>query len=475
MMRALFAIASALVVASFSQPSVDRAAAIDALMTREMRDLRIPGAAIAVVENGAPVFQRAYGVSNLETGTPMTTDAVFELASVTKQFTAAAVMMLVGEGKVRLDDRVTAYVNHTPPAWERITIRHLLTHTSGLASLAVPAPLLDIKTPQVFEFLTRQPLQFPTGQVGWYSDAGYFLLGMVIEKASGQTYREFLTRRVFEPLHMDRASITDRRRVLKGRVTTYALRNGEYQNWRRDWDYELPAFFGIWSTLSDLAAWDAGLRQATLLAPPALAQIWTPGTLDNGQRARVLDHFYGFGWELANLRGHRTVGHEGASGSYILRFVDEPLTIIVLTNLDAQSGGGHPRLLAHSIAGTVRPLYQPPHMLAPQADPDPQATARIQSLLADIGAGRVPSIMSSAYRAWYAGDPGARAWYGRQLGGADSLTFLARDEMAGASLWGGEPIDRLVHYAVGVKGRTTYLTAGITQSGDVESLDFYRR
>ena len=152
-------------------------------------------------------------------------------------------------------------------------------------------------------------------------------------------------------------------------------------NWRRESDYELASAFGIHSTLQDLAKWDASLRRPTLLKPASMQQLWTPATLDSGQDARVYGQRYGLGWELADVRGHPTVGHGGASGTYMLRFVDDPLTIVVLTNLETEDR--HPRALARAIAGAVRPQYRPPETLSPQADPDPPLTSAIQALIAD--------------------------------------------------------------------------------------------
>ena len=154
-----------------------------------------------MVEDGKVVLERAYGFLNLETETPLTTSSIFEIASLTKQFTAVAIMMLVEEAKMRLDDPVSTYIDGTPAEWSRITLRHLLTHTSGLDISAMPrvdgsAPL-SISTRQAFEFILRQPMFAATGRTGWYSDAGYVLLGMVIEKESGRTYREFITARMF--------------------------------------------------------------------------------------------------------------------------------------------------------------------------------------------------------------------------------------------------------------------------------------
>ena len=188
-------------------PGLDSAAltpAVDAVVQQAMASRRIPGVAVAVVNDGAVVLQRSYGVANLETDTPMAVNSIFEIASLTKQFTAAAVMMLVEDGKLQLDDPLSTYFESVPTAWQRITIRHLLTHTSGLDVPAMPrvdgVAALSIGRKEALDFIRQQPLFTATGRTGWYSDAGYVLLGSVIEKVSGRTYRQFITERVFTPL-----------------------------------------------------------------------------------------------------------------------------------------------------------------------------------------------------------------------------------------------------------------------------------
>jgi len=386
------------------------------------------------------------------------------------------VMMLVEEGKVGLDAPISTYLDSAPPAWAAITVRQLLTHTSGLDNISVPriqgAVPLRITTAQMFEYLAQQPLRWPIGQNGWYSDAGYFLLGMIIERASGQTYRAFLQQRVFGPAGMARSSVLDKERVLPGRVATYSWRDGQHVNWRRDWDYELPSFFGVFSTLQDLAAWDAALRRGALLRPATLEQMWSPGTLSNGHKAKVLDDAYGLGWHLLNIRGHRAVGHSGASGTYLLRFLDEPLTIVVLTNLDSPSGRHH-HLLARSIAGIVCEAYTPAHDLEPSQTLDGDDAQVIRQLVADIGSGRPSAVMSPTYRAWFDASPGWRAWSRSNLGGA-ALTFLAVDELGGRRVWSSEPLARLVHCAaVAANGRRVFLTVGLAPDRKVVLADFY--
>jgi CubicO group peptidase (beta-lactamase class C family) len=284
----------------------------------------------------------------------MRTDSVFELASVTKPFTATAIMMLVEEGRIALDNSIAGYLDHTPEPWRGITVRHLLTHTAGLPEHAF-SDCMEITTQQQFDAVAKAPLLFPPGEAARYSDPGYFLLGMIIEKASGQTYRDFLQKRFFDPLHMTSSHVLDQRRIVKGRVAPYTIRAGSLERGRRDWQHELPSHYGVWSTVADMINFDAALSSGSLLKKPTLAQMWTQATLRNGGPVLVGGLPYGFGWTVIGAPGHRVVGHSGWSGTFMLRLVDDRLTVIVLTNLDVASGGSHPYILAAGIARLVRP------------------------------------------------------------------------------------------------------------------------
>src|SRR5262249_45860124 len=264
----------------------------------------------AVSERGKITVRKAYGTANLETDTPVTTSSVFELASVTKQFTAAAIMLLVEEGKVRLDDAISIYISNTPESWKNITVRHLLSHTGGLRLGAVVfldeqgnltgnggAPLLNISTERAFKVIAGAPLNSPPGEHCAYSDAGYFLLGMIIEKAGGKPYGEFMQKRIFDSLQMSDSSVIDKRRIVRNHVSVYGISDGELSNWRRDFQHQLPSFYGVLSTLDDLIKWDRALRNATLLKRSSLDQMWTPAKLSNGSDAILPGEFpYGFGW-----------------------------------------------------------------------------------------------------------------------------------------------------------------------------------
>jgi D-alanyl-D-alanine carboxypeptidase len=295
---------------------------IDALVKRTMAERRIPGVAIAVVQNGVTTLERAYGIANLETNAPLTTKGVFELASVTKPFTAACVMMLAREGKVKLDTSITAYIDGAPDSWRPITVRQLLDHTSGLPVDAIVgangSALLNISTRAAFDYVSKLPLRSVPGTAWSYSDAGYFLLGMIIERASGTRYRTFMQQRVFDPLEMRESSILDRARVLPNRVSVYTTRGGDLAHWRRDWQYELPSFFGVFSTLGDLVKWDNAIRRGTLLPTDVWTEMWKP--TPTSRRAEPGPQ-YGLGWYLGEIRGQRFAEHPGASGTFLFHLI----------------------------------------------------------------------------------------------------------------------------------------------------------
>lgn len=340
---------------------------IDEYVTHEMQAKQIPGLAFAVVEHGRITTVRAYGLANLETGTPVHTDSVFEIASVTKPFTATAVMMLAEDGKLKLEDSISKYIESTPSAWKDITVRELLSHTSGLPGVAWVerdgSPLLRITTKEMFDEIARSPVDHAPGEAAAYSDAGFFLLGMIIEKVSGLKYGEFMQRRVFAPAGMENSRILDRRTIVKNHVSCYELRDGQLQNDRRVWEHELPSYFGMLTTVEDLARWNLALDEGRVLKRETLDEMWTPAKLKNGAAAIVDGEPYGLGWFVADWKGHRGVAHPGFTGCIMIRFLNDDFTIIVLTNLDA-TAGSHELWIALGIAGLMRPELA--HLLDPK-------------------------------------------------------------------------------------------------------------
>ena len=305
---------------------------IDDYIQVEMKKRKIPGLALVVIRNGEVVKMKGYGFANLEHDVPVTPDTVFELASVTKQFTAAAIMLLVEDGKIKLDDSITQYLPRSPQQWNNILVRHLLTHTAGFPSLQNGFKSLregggrtNYTTAQMFEAATKDTLSFGPGERWQYSDVGYFLLGMIIEKASGQTYRGFLTNRFFEPLGMATTTILDQWAVLKNRAAGYALRNDQVVNIRRVAQIELPSHYGVFlecKGFGQMGIWTHNGENRERIKPGA--------NVDARWKLATSGSFpYGFGWEIVESHGHRMITHNGITGTEYTRFPDDELTAIV--------------------------------------------------------------------------------------------------------------------------------------------------
>ena len=306
----------------------------DEYIQDEMKKRRIPGLALAVIKNGEIVKMNGYGVANLEHDVPVTPDTVFALASVTKQFTATAIMRLVEQGRLKQDDPIIKYLPRSPRKWRGIRIRHLLTHTAGMTGyldecfFTALGAKIDISTAEGFQAVAEDPISFTPGKRHQYSDSGYFLLGMIIEKVSGQCYRDFMAEQFFEPLGMTSTSILDQWAVVKNRAAGYTIRDGQVINSRWVWQEELPSHWGVFSTVKDIAKWDQALAAGKVVKESTLNEMWSPAPFNDGQ-----SYPYGYGWEMNQMAGRPMITHQGLSGTEYTILPDDKLTIIVLTNL----------------------------------------------------------------------------------------------------------------------------------------------
>ena len=459
-------------------PSVPaQADKVDDYIASEMKNRRIPGLALAVVKNGEVIKVKGYGLANLELDVPVTPDSVFELASVTKPFTATAIMLLVEDGKVGLDDKISKYLINAPYTWRDITVRRLLAHTAAFSSdckeIRNQGWLANYTTAEMFEAGSKCPLDFVPGERWQYSDQGYFYLGMIIENVSGKRYHEFMQERIFQPLEMTATTVIDQWEIIKNRAAGYILRDGKLAHIRRISQFELPSHFGILSTVKDLAKWDAALSTEKLLKKATLDQMWTPVILNNGIPAPATCGFYGFGWCLDHLRGHRVVQHVGGTGTVFFRLPDDKLTVIVLTNI---GNGDYPRyswLIAQTVAGLYNPVLTPPHQLKEQPDPDPQKTQMLRSLLSDMVRGEQESpLMTPGLRVRIAATSSkARAALAARPKDTESFTFLACD---GAQERPIERFDmrvsRICYYKLVSEQETRYLTFYLTEDGKVADI-----
>ena len=302
----------------------------DEYVRGEMERQKIPGLSLVVLKDGKIVKAAGYGVADRKANTPATPETVYKIGSISKQFIATGIMLLAQDGKLRVDDLVSKYLPDTPEAWSAITIRHLLTHTSGIKREAPAfAPFKVQPDIDVIRSVYALPLDFPTGSKWQYCNTGYFALAEIITRVSGLPWTEYLQRKVFEPSQMGSTFPTNTTKTLAYRASGYSDNDKliDAPNWTA-----LRPSGAFLSTVLDLAKWDARLYTDTPLKGATRREMWAPVALTGGTT-----HAYGFGWGLEPFKGHGRVRHGGSLPGFISeysRFVDDRLSVIVLMNLD---------------------------------------------------------------------------------------------------------------------------------------------
>jgi len=363
-------VTSSKIAASKIVDSEVAASKIDAILA-PLKSTNAPGAAVLVVRNGRPVFRRGFGVTDLRTLHPIGPETNFRLASFTKQFTAACIMLLAHDGKLHYDDHLTDFFPEFPAYGKSITIRNLLNHTSGLPDyediLEKQYPSTpDAKIPQILDagvlnLLEQQTTgKFPAGSKWEYSNSGYATLAMIVEKVSGMPFGQFLHDRIFTPLKMTNTLAYEKgKNQVPHRAYGHTkLGQSEESGWKEADQSSTSAVLGdggIYSSLDDLAKWDRALRDHTLLSAvemqPALTPVQpsaVPAKISEGPNAEA-SVSYGFGWFLNPYRGHKRMFHDGETIGFrttIQRFPDDELTVIVLAN----RGDINPEELALKVA-----------------------------------------------------------------------------------------------------------------------------
>jgi len=315
------------------------AAAVDAIAAEALKR-PVAGMSVAVGRGGAVVLAKSYGFANVELEAPARAGTVYHIDSITKFMTAAAILKLADEGRLGLDDDLGRWVTGFSTPERPIRIRHLLNHTSGLASYtALPAfqekERLDLGHEDLIGLVRAAPAHFAPGE-GWrYCNTGFYMLGMVIEKVTGQAYGDYMRTQLFEPLGMRDSRYGDVRPLIRNRAAGYEVERGRLVNPPlMSWG---PPFAGgaLVSTAPDLLKWTDGLAHGRLLKPASVERMWSPSRLADGT---PID--YGLGTRLGTLSGHRMIGHTGNGGGFLnalLFFPEDDLTVAVLTNTDGGS------------------------------------------------------------------------------------------------------------------------------------------
>lgn len=348
--------------------ATDKSAQVDALLARYTGEGQ-PGAAVLVVQDGKIVHERGYGLADLENKTPIGLDTAFDLASVSKQFTAMAVMMLVERGKLSYDDTLSKFFPELPPYAKAITVRNLLNHTSGLPDVLTPDMHRAGYQPASKDLLTllaqRKEPVFAPGERFQYNNTGYVLLALIVEKASGKPFPLFMKENIFQPLGMNRTQIWDETRpVISGRAIPYAPDAGSFKSLPYGSDNFIYGAKGVVTTAEDMYKWDQSLYTEKLVKAATLREAFTPAKLNNGQES-----YYGYGWGIGKDRGLNLLRHDGGYLGFrtiIARYPDQRFTVIILSNNSTLGA-------TNSIARQIARIYLGERMTAsPAVQVDPE-------------------------------------------------------------------------------------------------------
>ncbi|MET0535433.1 MAG: serine hydrolase domain-containing protein [Steroidobacter sp.] len=368
-------------VALLMMAGVAHADAIDDFVSEELARQRIPGVAVGIMHRGQLVRAAGYGFANLEHRVPVHPDTLFQTGSIGKQFTATAMMLLVEDGKVRLDESIRTYLPRAPKSWQPIKIRNLLDHTSGIAWDPPVDLRKDYSDDELLEVLYKAKLDFPAGARWLYSNTGYVLLGLMIRKVGGEHYGDVLAKRVFGPLHMTTARVISDRDIVPNRAAGYEVTETSTLN--HEWvsaTANSTADGSLYLTVLDYAKWNAALDAGAVLKAESWAEIYQPARLNSGKSFP-----YGFGWTLESSQG--PVRQHGGSWqgfqTFFIRYLEPKISVVVLAN----SSSARPEVIARGIAARFEPtLKLPPG--APIEDREPAVTERARRLIEQLMQGK---------------------------------------------------------------------------------------
>ena len=338
-----------------------------------MSKKHIPGLSVAVLKAGKVLKMRSYGYANIETASPATSQTVYKIGSLSKQFIAGAIMLLQQSGKINLDSPLSTYLDSLPPAWANVTVRNLLTHTSGLVRDAPDFDPLKIRSlSEDIKAIYSLPLDFAPGTQWDYSNMNYYVLAAILEKVTGIDWASWISKYIFDPSGMHQTRTVSMTDLVPNRASGYKRTGAGWEN--ADIWLALRPSGAFLSSVTDLAKWDSVLYTNNLLTFASKSQMWTTMKLKDSTKTH-----YGLGWFIDSVNNHLRIHHDGGVPGFrsdFERFPNDKLSVIVLTN----TGSANAERIAQNIAGFFLPAFKP---LRAQALPnkEPGITALVKSFI----------------------------------------------------------------------------------------------
>lgn len=383
----------------FSTFFIVNADELDKFISEQIKQRKIPGLSVAVIQDGKVVRANGYGFANLEFQIPATQNTVYEIGSISKQMASEALMLLVEDGKVNIDDPINKYLpDNAPQIWQKITVRDLLNHTSGLKDWTEIKEFSyrhEYSAEEFIDLVKDFPLIYQPKDNWSYSNTNLPLIGIIVEKASGKTYEEFVTQRILVPLNLSSIRFKHQEDVVANRASGYVLQNDEWKNGEPFRPKVIAASGGIQANVIDLAKWWEAVLLGKVVKPATLEQMLQPAKLTDG---RTVSH--GFAFFTDTFNGHKGIFHHGSTvggfGSVVRYFPKEKLTIAIIGNLE--DGGFGPEYISKRIADFYIPGAFIGGLKEKKEETQNQTNDFLQ-LLRDITENKISPMMTTAYPA----------------------------------------------------------------------------
>ncbi|HQU85188.1 MAG TPA: serine hydrolase domain-containing protein [Pyrinomonadaceae bacterium] len=451
-----------LIILSFNAVRAD---SLDKFIAAEMQKRKIPALSIAVIKDGKVVRAKGYGFANLEHKIPANENTVYEIGSISKQLASEALMLLVEDGKVNLDDAINKYLPaNAPPTWEKITVRDLLNHTSGLKDWTEVKEFSYRReyTAEEFIALVRDfPLNFQPKENWTYSNTNLPLVGIIVERASGKTFEDFVNERILKLLNLPTMRFKHQEDIVPNRAAGYVLRNDVLKNGEPFRPKIIAASGGILASAIDLAKWWEAVLQGKIVNRTSLEKMLAPAKLNDG---RTVAH--GFAFFIDSFNGHKIIQHFGSTvggfGSIVRYYPQEKVTVAVIGNLEDGGFG------AEYIAKRVGNIYVPASFVGGLKEtPDASAnqTQNALQILKDIAEGKNPASMSANFAAKVSET--FRKQLAENLKQTKSFQYLGKENITADHFVLDPSAAEFVRYKMTLTDKTVYYNFRINKDGKI--------